>query len=75
MGPSYRCRLLYWWTFGIVTTVTGIWPVVNRTLPYFDGHLQPSYAFFQACIRSQLANSDSDAGGNDNKAADSMSLH
>ena len=35
--PYVWCSLPYWWTFGIVTTVAGIRPVVNRTLPYFDG--------------------------------------
>jgi len=27
----------------VVSTVTGIRPVVNRILPYFDGRLRPSY--------------------------------
>jgi hypothetical protein len=35
-------RLPYQWTFGIVTTIASIRPVVNHILPYFDGHLQLS---------------------------------
>jgi len=41
-GTVIRYRLPYRWTFGIVTTVAGIRPVVNRILPYFDGRKRPS---------------------------------
>jgi hypothetical protein len=40
--PYVRYRLPYRWTFGIVTTVAGIRPVVNHILPYFDGRKRPS---------------------------------
>jgi hypothetical protein len=40
MGAVYR-------TGGhLVTTVTGMRPVDNRILPYFDGRLRPSYGSF-----------------------------
>lgn len=41
MAPSYG--IIYWQMSVVVTTVTGIQPVVNCTLLDFDDHKWPSY--------------------------------
>jgi hypothetical protein len=55
-APPYGCRLPDWWSFGVVTTVAGIRPVVNHILPQFNSRFM-GLNFSQSSLSSTYTRS------------------